>query len=86
MKVRNSPPPTLKRCRTISQNMPDNRPADLYSSVQLMVNYVFWDPRKHTNNCSTSFLGLSGTFYGLSGMFCGIVRQLFGDLMIFFSV
>ena len=37
-----------KRCLTILKQMPDNHPADLYSSVQLIVKQFIWDLRNNS--------------------------------------
>ena len=68
--------------------MRDNCPADLHSSLELIVRHVFGISEKIQENMPENYqascLGSSETFLGLSGIFFGMARQLSWDLMLIF--
>ena len=78
----NKIPISKKNLHDDLKNEADNHPADLYCTVLFSkLSDMFFGitetiTENMPDNCKASFFGLSGIFYG-------IVRQLFGDLMLF---
>ena len=93
-----------KRCLTIPKmvpdipkKLPDNHPADLHSSMQVIVRHVFLGSKKRSQKICLTFvrhlfwdshaplLGSQATFLGLRVLFWDL-RELYGISPLFFEV